>query len=287
MKYFAALLLVICLNPFVFAKAPVWHVSKDDQTFYLGGTIHLLSESDYPLPEAFDIAFAGSELVVFETDIESANSLTTQAKFMSVLMLPAGKTLKDIVSDKTYAALVEFTDERNLPLTMFERFTPAGFNLTLVVLELQRLGISGNAGVETYFNGKAKTAKKPVQWLESIDEQVGFINRMNELDADTLIMSTIRDSNNLAKDWESLLGAWREGNVEALEKLAITKMLSETPAIYEFILAQRNRDWMDDIQMLAATPEIEFIMVGALHLAGEDSVIKMLEKEGFKVKQLD
>ena len=38
------------------AKGPVWKVSKGGQTVYLGGTIHLLSPSDYPLPEEFEEA---------------------------------------------------------------------------------------------------------------------------------------------------------------------------------------------------------------------------------------
>ncbi len=275
------------INSSVSAKAPVWKVSKDDQTFYVGGTIHLLSAKDYPLPDAFQTAFEIADIVVFETDVDSATSLATQAQFMSVLMLPAGQTIETRIKPETYNALKAFLDERQLPLAMFERMTPAGLNLTLVVMELQRFGITGADGVETHMNAKAKETQKEVEWLESISEQVSFIQKMNDLDADKLILSTIRDTKSLADDWPKLLAAWKAGDLSGLEDLGINRMLQDAPAMYDFILADRNKDWMPDIRAFAATPEIEFIMVGALHLAGEDSVLSMLESEGYKIVQLD
>lgn len=271
----------------VLAKSPVWRVSNGEQLLFIGGTIHLLSEQDYPLPKAFDVAFAMSEELVFETDIESASSIATQTKFIPVMMYQDGRTIKSELKPETYQALQTFISERNLSPAMFERFTPAGLNLTLLVLELQKLGINTNSGVETHLNARAKEAQKAVQWLESIDEQISFIQRMNELDADLLISSTLRDTAKLKEEWPKLLKAWREGNVDGLESLAINKMLEESPELYDFILADRNRDWIPEIKEMLETPEIEFVLVGALHLAGKDSVLRLLAADGYQIEQLE
>ena len=51
---------LVCVQIFslnAIADTSVWKVSKADNYFYLGGTIHLLSKDDHPLPEEFAEAY--------------------------------------------------------------------------------------------------------------------------------------------------------------------------------------------------------------------------------------
>ena len=83
-----ALMLTIALlqiAPGVWADAPVWRVTDGESTVYLGGTVHLLRPSDYPLPEEFDQAYEGSSELFFETDISSMNDLSVQAQMLQQL----------------------------------------------------------------------------------------------------------------------------------------------------------------------------------------------------------
>ena len=56
------------------ADAPVWKVVKGKNQLFIGGTLHLLSKSDYPLPDAFESAYRQSAMVVFEADMEKMQS---------------------------------------------------------------------------------------------------------------------------------------------------------------------------------------------------------------------
>ena len=38
---------------------------------------------------------------------------------------------------------------------------------------------------------------------------------------------------------------------------------------------------------MLTTPEVEFVLVGALHLVGEEGVLSKLEAKGYTVKHLD
>ncbi len=277
----------VILNTNAFADAPIWKVSKGDRSLYIGGSIHLLSETDYPLPSAFDAAFKASDEIVFETDIDAMGSPATQAKFLPIMMYQDGRTIKQALSQATHRDLEAFLTSRNLPIPVFERFTPAGLNLTLLVLELQNLGISSDQGVESHFNSKAVNATKGISWLESIDQQISFISKMNELDADQLVRSTLRDIKNLKNDWPKLLSAWRSGNVAELEDLALTKLLKESPELHTFLLVERNNAWVPQIIEMLKTPDIEFIIVGALHLAGKNNVLDQLRSAGYQIQQLD
>lgn len=269
------------------AKSPVWKVSKGDKFLFIGGTIHLLSKKDYPLPAGFDVAFQLSEELVFETDVSAANSLATQTKFLPVLMYQDDRTIESVLSKETFELLSNYLEERKLPASMFYKFTPAGLTTTLTVLELQKMGIDPASGVENHMNRRASDAQKDVAWLESIEEQIALFNRINQLDADMVVRQTIKDMDQLTNEWPKLLSAWRNGDLESINQLGIADMLNNTPELYAFMLSDRNQNWVPQIKQKLDTPEIEFIMVGALHLAGKDSVLRSLEKEGYTVEQME
>src|ERR1043166_845395 len=49
-----------------FPKSCVWRVTNAKAPFYLVGSIHALSKSDYPLPSPYDVALRNSKRFVFE-----------------------------------------------------------------------------------------------------------------------------------------------------------------------------------------------------------------------------
>ena len=58
--------------------ACVWKVTRGTNVLYLGGSIHALKSSDYPLPAAYNLACDASDRLVFEVDpkarLESSKS---------------------------------------------------------------------------------------------------------------------------------------------------------------------------------------------------------------------
>ena len=63
-------------------------------------------------------------------------------------------------------------------------------------------------------------------------------------------------------------------------------MPTEFPRIYDLLLKNRNQRWIPQIETMFADDNTEFVLVGVLHLAGEHSVLAMLESKGYKVTQL-
>jgi len=66
----------------------------------------------------------------------------------------------------------------------------------------------------------------------------------------------------------------------------LLKGLDEVPALYDAILVQRNRNWVEPIAALRNRPDDYLVVVGAMHLVGDDSVIAMLEQQGIRTRQL-
>ena len=80
---------------------------------------------------------------------------------------------------------------------------------------------------------------------------------------------------------------WRQGDVEKIDVSYLQPMIQDFPKIYQALLVQRNNDWIDKIESLLNTKEKEFILVGALHLAGEEGLISQLSDLGYKIEQMD
>ena len=72
---------------------------------YLGGTIHLLRKSDFPLPAEFDQAYQKSDSLVFETDIRSLSSAELQREFITELSYKDSRTVKSEISPSLYEKL--------------------------------------------------------------------------------------------------------------------------------------------------------------------------------------
>lgn len=272
-----------------FAKSPVFKVSKGSDYLYLGGTIHLLSPNDYPLPSGFQEAFNDAEHVYFETDIDAVTSPEVQAKMASFATLPEGQSLKGILNEDTYSQLEEFLAERQIPVAAFDRLTPAAASLGLAVLELQRLGLGNPAsGVDQFYSLKTKDAEKTALYLESIDEQIGFLNEFNKADPNLVIQSSIESSEDLSANWEKGLKAWRAGDLETLgDSLGADDMRADFPDIYRVLVTDRNNRWLVEIKEMFDSKEVELLLVGALHLADDIGLVEQLREEGYKVEQLD
>ena len=273
----------------VFAKSPVFKVSKGDDHLFIGGTIHLLSANDYPLPQAFDQAFDAAEHVYFETNISEISSPEVQAKLAQVMTLPAGKTLKTELNDETYIKLEEFLNERQIPIVALNQLTPGAVSVTLSLLELQRLGLGDpNSGVDQFFESKTHKVNKSAFYLESLEEQIGFLNSFNSVDSNVIINSSLEDLSDLTKNWKEALNAWRVGDMELMsESIGGNDLKSEFPQIYKILLTDRNTRWVTEIKSMLTSKEVELVLVGALHLVHDDGLIEQLKRVGYKVEQLD
>jgi uncharacterized protein YbaP (TraB family) len=270
-----------------YAESSVWQVSKDGKYFYLGGTVHLLRPDDHPLPDEFHIAYKNSDQLIFETDINSANRPEIQQKMLAAMTEPGGAVLSQKVNSKTYRELEQFLAARNIPIQSFTIFHPWSVALTITVIEYQRLGMQPQYGVEEYFNRLALKDNKSVSTLETIEEQLSFLQSMANIDPNVMLSYTLKDLADLPEFIETLKTSWREGDIESFTTHStIVQMKNEFPNLYNTLITNRNNEWMKDISQLNNNNIVEFVLVGALHLNGKEGLINQLEEAGYSVNQL-
>ena len=122
-----------------FAEGMVWKVSDGNSELYIGGTIHVLSAADYPLPEVYEKAYHDSDSVVLETDLSRLQDPASLGPMMAALMYTDGRNLRQVLSPETYAELEAFGTQRGIPIELVSTMKPGLLMTTLTLAELQRL----------------------------------------------------------------------------------------------------------------------------------------------------
>jgi uncharacterized protein YbaP (TraB family) len=269
----------------VHAESSVWTVEKDGYRLFIGGTIHMLSESDYPLPEAFEKAYLESAEVVLETDMQKLQSPEFQTTMMRQLSYPDGQNLRQVLKKSTYQALEQFFTPRGIPMSTVVGFKPGMVATMMTMVELQRLGLAG-IGVDAYFSTKSIGDQKKLGQLETVESQIAFIANMGIGQEDKMLLYSLADIEKLPTLMRSMKRAWRQGDISKLKELGITPFKNDFPEIHKALLIDRNNAWMPQIETMLKTRAVEFVLVGALHLAGEDGLLTQLATRGYTVRKL-
>jgi len=262
----------------------VWKIESQSSILYLAGTIHVLREQDYPLPQAFSEAFDQSSVLVFETDINQLKTAAFSQKLIQKMLLPEGKTLPDLLTSEVYTKLKTYCNQNGINLNQLQSFKPSLIVLNLVSLEMTRLGIAAT-GVDEYLFLKA--GSKKTLFLETVDEQLDFLQAMGQGNEDQFVQQSLSELHLIKIIFNQMIQAWRTGDLKKLNKLLITDSLGQFPKMYQQLIVQRNRNWMPKIIRQLKTSETELVLVGTAHLIGKDGLIQQLKKRGYRVTQLN
>lgn len=266
----------------LFAASTVYEISKGKHKIYLAGTIHMLRDADLPPPAEFNAAYQASQKIYFETDLQKAKAPEFGQRFAQAMMLPNNTTLKDILDANTWAALQAYSTKSQYPLSQTMMFNPAMVSILIMMAESKKIGVG--EGVDAYYDKAARTDNKFIGELETGDDVIGYMKTFAQEDPNKIITSTLSDMDNIAKDLDEMINAWKVGNLDLLEKEMGEKMRKETPSAYQSLVVERNKKWLPQIEQMFKTPELELVLVGSLHLSGKDGLLAQLKKSGYKVK---
>ncbi len=280
------LLGTICFQCPTWAGSPIWLIENNQNRVYLAGTIHLLRSSDYPLPAVLDYAYKDSQIVAFETSLDSHTDPNFAKKMVEAMSLPAHQKLEDLISEQTLMALKNHLENQGLSLSSISHLKPGMIALTLTLAELRKIGAL-NQGVDHYFYNQALKDRKLIQTLESPAQQLAFLATLGQGQEDLIIQHTLEDIKTISQQFEDMISSWKTGNHTRLKELFIDPMQKHFYPVYEQLLVKRNKNWMPVLINMLETPETEMVMVGTAHMLGKDGLIEQLNLAGYTVSQLE
>ena len=267
------------------AASPVYKVSRGDNYLYIAGTVHILSETDYPLPHAFEQAWDDSEILAVEVDLERYEDWGLWERRRDRFVYPDDTGLEDEISESVLLELSRYCVMRGISLRWITRFRPAVVASIIHRHELQRLAMTGT-GVDAHFEARARAAGRPVLYLDSVQTQFQLILDMNNEDPDVVVGSALESAFEVPAWLRNSKDAWREGDLETLKRIAVDPRAEKYPHEHYYLLVERNLEWIPKIERMLRDEPVEMVLFGAAHLVGEYGVLDLLRGKGYRIENL-
>jgi hypothetical protein len=260
------------------AEPAMWVVKDADSTIYLFGTVHLLRKDLAWKSPKVDKAMGESRELWLE--LIEGDDPAALAPLVQKYALDPARPLSTKLTAAQNAKLAEVAAKYGMQPAQLEPMKPWFAGLMLTLLPLQAAGYDADAGVETVLKATAKAEGDRLKAFETLDEQLGFFDGMPVEAQAAFLESVLDDADEGVAMLDKLAGAWARGDVDALGREMNDEMKAQSPALYDLLLTQRNKRWADKIEALLKGSGVQFIAVGAGHLAGSDSVQVQLKARG-------
>jgi hypothetical protein len=288
------IMLAFCLLPlFVVFLAPaaawggdftsglLWRIEAAGVTpSHLFGTIHSEDERVVTLAAPVREAFDDASSVTLEITMDPAALITASL----AMMLTDGRTLKDIVGDALYQKTVRALADYSVPEMMAAQLKPWAAATTLSMPK-PATGLV----LDMALYQEAVAAGKPVDGLETVDEQLKVFDDMEERHQTAMLRDAVEHLPEVRAELQALLEAWLDRDLAGLETIGEKSMQRADEEFIKMfeqnLIVNRNHRMAERMQERLKKGGA-FIAVGALHLPGEDGLLNLLEKRGYRVTRV-
>ena len=220
-----------------------------------------------------------------ELDMDDLDGAAAQRLFNQGGVLRDGTTLRDLMGEELYLEAETAARAVDIPIDLLSQSEPWLAAITVEMMTLFRIGFNPALGVEMHLTSRAIKDGKPIEGLESIDEQLAFLDGLSLQAQRDMLMQTLEHSASMATTIDEMVRAWRYGDTGLLES-GLLESLAENEELSNALVTSRNRRWVSQIDDLLDEREDYLIVVGALHLVGEEGVPRLLAEKGVEIHQL-
>jgi len=301
------LLLCAMLSTALFAATPasalqpgppvplLWKVSDADNSLYLLGSFHMLLPEDYPLSADADAAFDDAEALLFEMSPAEMASPTLALRMGQAALRTDGTRLDSELTGELRDGLRAWGEANGAALqaqgmspAMLQAFEPWFVALTVGMVDIVQAGFRPGLGLDRHFADAAAVAGKQTAGLETAEQQIAFLDGMDRAGQLQYLADSLESVGAGTGELERLHATWRAGDAEQLWALVGEELESRYPALYQRIDVQRNQAWLPALEARLQAPgeDDTMVVVGALHLLGDDGLVELLRARGYAVERV-
>lgn len=259
-------------------KSLLWKISGNGlkKPSYLFGTIHLTCDSS--LDANTLNALEATEQLYLELDMDDKS---IQMQMMKLMMMKDGAKLSTLLSPEDFKILDEFMKKNlNMSAKMFDSFKPFMISSMLFPKMLD----CKSQSVESELMKITKEQNEEIFGLEKAEDQMKVFDEISYQDQADELLKTVKD--NLEKDkkeFQEMITIYQNKDIEGMLKMMNDSDNKITSENQDILLNNRNKNWIP-IMIKTMKDKPTFFGVGAGHLAGEEGVIKLLRKKGYKIE---
>ncbi|MDQ6422551.1 TraB/GumN family protein [Paenibacillus sp. LHD-117] len=263
----------------------MYKVEKDGNVVYMLGSIHVANEAMYPLREEITEAYEQSDFLTVEVNVES-DTVDVTKLLEDLGTYKDGTTLRNHLSSEGYQAVVQLLTDLEIETNALDRFEPWFASMILNSWLSEDSEYEPELGIDQYFLEQAIEEEKPILELESFESQYKMYDGFSKELQESMLMGAIYGFYYESEGVEDLSAMWVEGDVEELNQMAEDMQSDEE--YYNALLKNRNLLMAEQIDGYLSGKQAAtfFVVVGALHLAGEDGLVALLEEMGYTVTRV-
>lgn len=263
---------------------------------YLFGTIHIIPEEDFFLPNGLVRSLNDADEVIFEIDPRDMSNPGMLMSLMTSINMRGDTSLEDLLSTEEYADVENYFNKSGLPFFMLKRMKPlflsamVGQDMDMLQQGGGDLSAGGSKSYEFELTALAEKASKEIGGLETMEFQLSLFDSIPYgAQAKMLHKAVLADGDGESaggeeNEMDRIIGLYKR---KAIAEMAEGFSDEETGVarFEELLLTKRNENWIPQIltKIKAEGAKTKLFAVGAGHLGGEKGVIALLRKEGLTV----
>ncbi len=258
----------------------LWKIEgqKSAKPSYLFGTMHVDDVRAFQFSDAVMPAIESCDIFALEINPDSL----MVAMNNKVVTEDPKSIFKSLLDEQEYKKLVKRFEEINSYSFEDSELKDPNIILSLMYPREERHD-DMSTFVDMYLCGQAKTMRKQIVGLETVESQLNYFENLNEDAQRNYILDHIEGTK---KEIDSTLNKLTEiyytGDLNA-----INRVLIEDYGGNDEEMIARNKVMCRSIDSIVKTNHSLFSAVGTAHLPGQDGVIQLLKDKGYKVTPVE
>lgn len=295
MKKRAALLLTlfsVCLFCLAEAEPMLYRVNGEKGTLYLLPTIHFGNEE---MVQALNTrvlpAVKSADRLAVEVDDSVLQNVSEAVRLNRLIRYDGTEIAADHLSDETHEKAQALLRRAGIYSVATEgiraQYWPALCEEAVCMLG----GMKSEMGVDKAVMQYARENGVTIEGMETADEQFTLLLSPGDELTDWLLSETVSDPDAAAARYASMPALFITGDKEALLSLSDMdfggvpeSIEEEARQYYDAMLRKRDDRFEERARAYLTEPGSTVMMIGALHVIGENGLITRLENAGFQVE---
>ncbi len=267
-----------------FSRGLLWRVSKPGVApSHVFGTIHVADPRALLIPDPVMQALAQSKSYAMEIELNPA----VEARFFEAAQFEDGRRLEPMIGAEAYAQVRASLRLREVPDEIIARMKPwaALANLTVTPEDYERFTL------DQKLYALARARRLATFGLEGIEEQIAVFDGIPLDTQVALLKHGLAEREHFVGLIEPTIQAWLKRDLALLDAVharTITRfpqMAEHYRALTRHIVDNRSVVMAHRLFMPLARGRV-FVAIGVDHLHGEKGVLRLLQKQGYRITRV-
>ncbi len=288
------------INDYITVDTPapaLWKATDPDSgnELYLMGTIHVVSEEKFSLPDYITDVYENSSGVAVEYDIRQLEDIAGAQELLQYTLYTDGTKISDHISEEAYETGKSCLTDLGMYAGVLDYYMPGLWLNQIEQSAIMSIKNLSSDGVDSKFIDMAEKDGKEIISIETLEIQADALVGYSDEYADYCLRKLpedLQDLESVAESLGELYDLWASGKIDEMEDAddddedLPEDLLDDYEEYNEKIIYSRNKGMADKAAEFLENGDNYFFMVGAMHFAGSRGVDDLLEAKGYTVERL-